>query len=165
MTETIPNWAARRGFRFGIFRLMKNRIRELRERAGLSQAQLAELVGTTQAQIARLEKGERRLTVDWMARIARALMLRPSDLLPNAAVADVDAKEVELLANFRAMSEPGRTTLIDLSRLLADRAAPARPKRGAAAPAGLREPSAQPLRRPRLLHDVSVPLLPPVPAD
>jgi transcriptional regulator with XRE-family HTH domain len=138
---------------------MKNRIRELRERAGLSQAQLAELVGTTQAEISRLETGERRLTVDWMARIARALMLRPSDLLPTAAVPEVEAQEVELLGNFRAMSEPGRTALIDLSRLLADRAAPARRKPCAAA-AGTKA-----LRRPRLLHDVRVPLLPKVPAD
>jgi transcriptional regulator with XRE-family HTH domain len=144
---------------------MGNRIRDLRLGAGLSQAELAELVGTTQAQIARLETGERRLTVEWMQRIARALSLRPSDLLPTAALADVDAKEVELLANFRAMSEPSRTAMIDLSRLLADRTAPAQPKRAAAAPAGMREPSAKPIRRPRLLHDVSVPLLPTVPAD
>jgi hypothetical protein len=86
-------------------------------------------------------------------------MLRPSDLLPTAAVPEVEAQEVELLGNFRAMSEPGRTALIDLSRLLADRPAPARRKPCAAA-AGTKA-----LRRPRLLHDERVPLLPTVPAD
>jgi transcriptional regulator with XRE-family HTH domain len=136
---------------------MANRIRDMRLRAGLSQAELAEIVGTTQAQIARLETGERRLTLDWMQRIARALSLQPSALLPTAALADVDAKEVELLAKFRAMSEPSRTTIIDLARLLADRAAATPPKRGAAARAGMREPSAHPTRPTRVVHDVSLP--------
>lgn len=58
-----------------------NRIREIRERHGLSAAQLAERVGTTQPQITRLERGERRLTVDWMQRIAAALNCDPMDLV------------------------------------------------------------------------------------
>lgn len=60
---------------------MGNRIAELRERKGLSQEELAEAVGTSGQQIGRLEKGSRKLTTDWMDRLAPALDVRPRDLL------------------------------------------------------------------------------------
>lgn len=64
-----------------------NRIRELREARGLSAADLADLVGTSQPQITRLERGERRLTADWMTRLARALNCTPADLMAAATLA------------------------------------------------------------------------------
>ena len=60
---------------------LSNRIRELRRSAGLSQEALAEKVGTTNQHIGRLESGKRRLSTDWMERIASALQCDPSDLL------------------------------------------------------------------------------------
>lgn len=61
---------------------MRNRIREFRQRANLTMQALAERAGTSAAQINKLEKGERRLTVDWMVRLGRALEIDPKDLLP-----------------------------------------------------------------------------------
>lgn len=58
-----------------------NQIREMRSAMNLSAEQLAERVGTSQQQISRLEKGERRLTEEWMRRIAQALHCSPTDLL------------------------------------------------------------------------------------
>src|ERR1700740_2499050 len=52
---------------------MRNRIRELRQRANLTMQALAERAGTSAPQINKLEKGERKLTVDWMVRLGRAL--------------------------------------------------------------------------------------------
>ena len=66
-----------------------NRIKELREARGLSAADLAEMVGTSQPQITRLERGVRRLTVEWMTRIARALDCRPMDLIASATMAEI----------------------------------------------------------------------------
>lgn len=60
---------------------MLNRIKELRDEKGLSTYELAALVGTTQPTIHRLETGKRKLTVDWMRRIAEALGVEPSDLI------------------------------------------------------------------------------------
>jgi phage repressor protein C with HTH and peptisase S24 domain len=60
---------------------MANRIREFRERARLSMQALADRAGTTASQINKLEKGERRLTVDWMVRLARALEIDPKELV------------------------------------------------------------------------------------
>jgi transcriptional regulator with XRE-family HTH domain len=66
-----------------------NRIRELREKAGLTVQQLAERCEppTSQPQITRLEAGKRRLTVEWMHRIATALGVRPEDLIAPAPMA------------------------------------------------------------------------------
>ena len=62
--------------------MMSNRLREFRDLAGLSMQALADRVGTTASQINKLEKGERRLTLDWMTRLSAALGIEPKDLLP-----------------------------------------------------------------------------------
>ena len=58
-----------------------NRIREHRQARGMTLQQLAEASGTTKSQIDKLEKGERRLTVDWLLRLAKPLGCDPRDLL------------------------------------------------------------------------------------
>lgn len=63
---------------------MANMLRSLREAAGLSQAALADRINTTQSQIDRLEKGERRMTIDWMARLGSALGVDPIAIMPPA---------------------------------------------------------------------------------
>jgi phage repressor protein C with HTH and peptisase S24 domain len=65
-----------------------NRIRALREALGWSQHELAARLEprTSQPQIDRLEKGDRRLTVDWMTRVADALGVAAENLLPRTAV-------------------------------------------------------------------------------
>lgn len=60
---------------------MHNRILEIRKKSGLTLADLAEKTGSTPQQIGRLEKGERRLTTDWMNKIAKALAILPEDLM------------------------------------------------------------------------------------
>lgn len=51
-------------------------IARLRIEAGLTQAQLAELVGTKQPSIARLERGQTQPSVEFLSRIATALGMR-----------------------------------------------------------------------------------------
>lgn len=63
------------------FMAMQNRIREWRERRGLTMHELGQRVGTEASQINKLEKGSRRLTAEWMSRLARALDCAPADLL------------------------------------------------------------------------------------
>lgn len=95
-----------------------NRIRELREALGWSQTDLAlKLVPTTsQPQIDRLEKADRRLTVEWMARVAKALNVSARDLLteekgsdtPHAMVASRNKKQSLTFSSgaFGALSGP-----------------------------------------------------------
>ena len=55
---------------------------ELRERAGLTQIELAERAETTQATISNLETGKsRRIELDLLDRLAKALRCEPSDLI------------------------------------------------------------------------------------
>src|SRR5258708_32426675 len=69
------------GFRPAMIKALPNRIRAFRERAGLSMQALAERAGTSAPQINKLEKGDRKLTVDWMIRLGRALGVDPKDLM------------------------------------------------------------------------------------
>jgi len=53
----------------------------IRDARGLTQQDLADLAGTTNQQIGHLEKGKRKLTVDWMNRLAPHLGVPPSALM------------------------------------------------------------------------------------
>ena len=56
------------------------RLRTIRERAALTQRELAASAGTTQATIARLERGEEGRPTT-ARKLARALRVRPADLM------------------------------------------------------------------------------------
>lgn len=60
---------------------MANRIKELRTKHGLTLKQVAEVANTTYQQINRLEKSDRRLTDDWMHRLAPAFHCPPAALM------------------------------------------------------------------------------------
>lgn len=68
-----------------------NRIREYRTALGWSMQKLAEASGTTKSQIDKLEKGARRLTVDWMVRLAKSLGCDPRDLMARLPGQNFDA--------------------------------------------------------------------------
>ena len=55
------------------FAAIADQVAERRQAQGLSQRELAELVGTTQSAIARLERGGRPPRIDTLLRIADAL--------------------------------------------------------------------------------------------
>lgn len=63
---------------------VQNQIRKIRQHKRMTLEQVAEKAETSFAQIQKLEKGERRLTVDWMQRIAKALGCAPQDLISDS---------------------------------------------------------------------------------
>ena len=67
----------------------KNAIQTIRKQKGVSRAELAKRAGTSPQQIARLENGERRLTVDWASRLAAALETTVFELLGGDAYSGV----------------------------------------------------------------------------
>ena len=58
-----------------------NAIQSLRAKLSLTQAELADLVGTTQAQVQRLERGQRKLTLEWAEKLAPVLKTTARDLM------------------------------------------------------------------------------------
>ena len=61
------------GDRGWFFAAIAEKVSERRAQIGMSQRELAELVGTTQSAIARLERGGRPPRIDTLMRIAEAL--------------------------------------------------------------------------------------------
>lgn len=57
------------------------RIRAARKGRGISQRDLARAVGVAQSTLSRIERGKRRVSVDRLVAIARALGVRPSDMM------------------------------------------------------------------------------------
>lgn len=84
-----------------------NRIREWRQRRSLSLQQLAEVSSTTRAQIDKLERGERRLTLDWMVRLAKPLDCLPADLLPLAATQGISHEAPARMIPVRSAARGG----------------------------------------------------------
>ncbi len=82
---------------------LPNRLKEWRLLRGLSMQALAEKCGTTRAQIDKLERGERRLTIDWLMRLAKPLNCNAADLLPTAEPEEKNLRE-GLDANIGAIS-------------------------------------------------------------
>lgn len=62
-----------------------SRLKALREAAGLTQQQVADALGKAQSEIARLERGERRVTLDWAVRLAPLYSVDPAQLLADLA--------------------------------------------------------------------------------
>lgn len=63
--------------------MLKNKIKELRNKKGITLQQLADVLNSTKTQVQRLESGTRRLTLGWMERIAKALDCSPKDLIED----------------------------------------------------------------------------------
>lgn len=60
-----------------------SKIKTTRLLRGRKLAEVAAECGISQPQLGRLERGERRLSVDMLLRIARALEVDPVELLPD----------------------------------------------------------------------------------
>lgn len=58
-------------------------LREIRRRKGLSMEALAQLTSTSASQINKLEKRQRRLTDEWLKKLAQALECSPNDLIDD----------------------------------------------------------------------------------
>lgn len=89
---------------------LPNRVRLLRKQQGLTQAQLAKSVNLTPAHLAKLETGDRQLTMPVMEGLARALDCAVADLLlPKDG--GLTAEERRLIDTYREVPAAHRATL------------------------------------------------------
>ena len=66
------------------------KIKDIRKQKGLTMRELASIAGTSQQQIDRLEKGQRRMTIEWLEKISNALGHNPHNLLAEEIENDLD---------------------------------------------------------------------------
>jgi len=59
------------------------RVRQLRERHGFSQEELADAAGLHRTHISLIERGKRSVRLETIARLAAALHVQPARLLPR----------------------------------------------------------------------------------
>lgn len=97
-----------------------HRIKQLREAAGMTLEQVAVRSGTTFQQVQRLETGHRRLTIEWMRRIATALGVSMTALLPDANPDHREyaqnQEELGLLRYWRLLNSSERAMIAALMR-------------------------------------------------
>lgn len=83
-----------------------SRIRRYREERGLSQKQLAELIGVKNSRVSNWEQGLNRPDADILAALCRALQVSPSELLDVRLVDDeLSAQERKVIMAYRAKPE------------------------------------------------------------
>lgn len=100
---------------------MANRIRELRHLKGWTQGQLAERVRSTTATINKLETETMQLTLPWLERIAQALGVKVSELLPDDLVESrPSAVERQLLNFLRNLGPRDQFALMTMAKSLAE---------------------------------------------
>lgn len=99
---------------------LPNRIRVLRKQRGFSQFELAERLDATTQQVSHLERGKRRLTLQWMQRVAAALECDPADLLPSRDRPTVGNPREEALLNlFRALPSAEQDAFLKIGDAMA----------------------------------------------
>jgi transcriptional regulator with XRE-family HTH domain len=91
---------------------MPNRVQLLRERADLTQEELAQRAGHTQPWIQRIEKGVRESAIVKIEKIARALNVHPGELFTEQpSYTDLSQDEVHLLQIYGLMDDDRKKTL------------------------------------------------------
>lgn len=87
--------------------IIKNNIRALRKKAGLTQEQLAEKIGISQVHLGRLENNARSMDLEQVENIAKALGVQPLDILPQAwQPEEITPEEREILRMIRKSTTP-----------------------------------------------------------
>ena len=96
---------------------MGNYIKELREDREWSKTELGRRVGCSNQMIGLLESGKRKLTQDWMRRLAAALECYPADLF-DGGPERLKPRERDLLKAYRSMSEDTQRTFVKTASAL-----------------------------------------------
>lgn len=100
------------------------RVREARERLGMSRLQLAKLIGTSHSYIGKLEDGKLTPTVDRLIQVARALKVDPCELISGQRRRWVSAQAEQLARVLEALPSTERELVVRLVNVLYEKAQP-----------------------------------------
>lgn len=85
--------------------MSENCIKEMRKRKGITQIQLAKILGVSQGAVQMVETGQRSLDLDWLNKISEALNCEPWELLPKEMQPNITPEEAEVLRAIRRAKE------------------------------------------------------------
>ncbi len=98
-----------------------NRIRELRKARGMTQAELAEAIGTSAVHVGHLELGRREISLTMLRAIARVFDVPTADLLSrDDNPLSANPRSRRLLTLFGQAEEPGRQAIERVAESMAD---------------------------------------------
>lgn len=97
-----------------IVKRMRSRLKELRQRAGLTQVELSEKAGITQSTVSKIESGRGDGDEDTLGRIAAVLGVSVADLVAEDDAPIVDAQLVPSMS-----SRPGWTEVLARAKTIA----------------------------------------------
>jgi transcriptional regulator with XRE-family HTH domain len=99
------------------------RIRELRQKKGLLQEELARKAGLSASALSNFEQGRRRISLEWLRKISKVLGVTVSDLIPDSRVRKPLAENEEeegLLSSWRKIDNSDlQDQLLELIELTA----------------------------------------------
>jgi transcriptional regulator with XRE-family HTH domain len=106
--------------------IQATRIRERRQKVGMTQEELADRIGTNQRQISKYENGHNDPTADVLAALARALDTTTDWLLgltdtperPLRTEADLNEDERELLLIYRSKPAARRKQVVEIAKVV-----------------------------------------------
>lgn len=99
----------------------RNRLRELRKAAGLSQAELAARTGVSQPAISQIENDVSPMDVAWMRAFARELGCTPADLLDDQDNPDrLSEEERILIERFRQANRSQKAMIARVAEPMVD---------------------------------------------
>ena len=85
--------------------MSENSIKEIRKRKGITQVQLAQMLGVTQGAVQKLETGENDLTGKMLRKLASVLNVEPWEILPKDMQPNITSEEMEILRAVRKAKE------------------------------------------------------------
>lgn len=97
---------------------MRVLIQKLRKEAGISQGELANMVGIQRPYLSQLENGNRKLTLEMQEQIARALNVAPAQLVDFEAYPE--EMESALIETFRQLSPEKRAMFLKVVKAMSD---------------------------------------------
>lgn len=95
--------------------LIGNRLRLAREKAGLTKAEVAKLLGVEASRVINLEFGRRGMQSGTLLRVCRAYNISPNEAL---AFEDIGEDKAKIVNMFNSLNETNKDILITVAKVL-----------------------------------------------
>lgn len=91
---------------------MKSRLKEIRERKGISQADLSQILNVTPSAVGMWEQGRREPSYEKLKRISDVFNVSTDYLLGRENITTSSQDEMNLLEDFRNLTQDGRNIIM-----------------------------------------------------